>query len=187
MNLVEAAALLTGIDLRAAINESEEVALWNIASRRGAGTWIDELVRAIKSHVLIAEYLALRDLATRRPKEIDPRTVSNADLLEPAACRISTDALVNWCLERGAPVPSQLVKIEQQPRPPAEYPNELRVAIEAFEAVSRDPAATAKQSAKAALSAWLAEHKRQLSSNARDRIATVANWQPQGGAPKTPG
>lgn len=69
----------------------------------------------------------------------------------------------------------------------SDYPPELRAAIEAFEAVSRDPAATAKQTPKAALAAWLAEYKPELSGNARDRIATVANWQPQGGAPKTPG
>jgi hypothetical protein len=89
-------------------------------------------------------------------------------------------------LERGAPIPSQLVKIKQQPRPPTDYPNELRAAIEAFEAVHGDPNAAAKRSPKAALTAWLKANRPELSSNARERIATVANWQPTGGAPKTP-
>jgi hypothetical protein len=182
---MEAAALLAGIDLRNATNESEEIALWNIASRRGAGTWVDELVRAIKSHVLVAEYLAVRDLASRKPKEIDPRTVSNADLLEPSACCISADALVKWCIERGAPIPSPLVKIEQQPKPRTNYPDELRAAIDAFDAVHGDASATAGHTPKQALQKWLERHTT-LGKDARKRVATVANWQRQGGAPKTP-
>ncbi|MDE2256876.1 MAG: hypothetical protein KGK05_03825 [Xanthomonadaceae bacterium] len=67
------------------------------------------------------------------------------------------------------------------------FPDELRAAIEAFRAVHGDPAATAKRSPKAALTAWLDSNKPKLSANARERIATVANWQPTGGAPKTPG
>jgi hypothetical protein len=43
------------------------------------------------------------------------------------------------------------------------------------------------RSPKAALLAWLETNKPDLSANARERIATVANWQPTGGAPKTPG
>jgi len=65
------------------------------------------------------------------------------------------------------------------------YSPELRAAIEAFNAVRGDPAATAKRSPKAALMAWLDANKPELSANARERIATVANWQPTGGAPKT--
>lgn len=67
------------------------------------------------------------------------------------------------------------------------YPDELRAAIEAFNAVHDDPVTTAKRSPKAALTAWLDANKPELSANARERIATVANWQPTGGAPKTPG
>jgi len=67
------------------------------------------------------------------------------------------------------------------------YPDELRAAIEAFDAVRDTPKATAGKSAKQALAAWLEANKPELSANARDRIATVANWQQVGGAPKTPG
>ncbi len=69
----------------------------------------------------------------------------------------------------------------------ADYPPELRAAIEAFTAVHADPRATAGKHPKQALSDWLAANKPELSANARDRIASVANWQPGGGAPKTPG
>lgn len=79
----------------------------------------------------------------------------------------------------------------QEPAAPSldisRYPVELRAAIEAFEAVSKDPAATAGKSPRRALATWLKEHKPELSSNAQDRVATVANWQPGGGVPKTPG
>lgn len=66
------------------------------------------------------------------------------------------------------------------------YPDELRAAIEAFEAVSSNPSATAKRTPKAALAGWLKMNKPELSANAQKRIATVANWLPAGGAPKTP-
>lgn len=66
------------------------------------------------------------------------------------------------------------------------YPEELRVAIEAFEAVSSDPTATTGKSPKAALAEWLATNKPSLSEKARERIATVANWKREGGAPQTP-
>jgi hypothetical protein len=65
------------------------------------------------------------------------------------------------------------------------YPQELSAAIEAFNAVRENSASTAKRSPKAALLAWLVVNKPDLSKNARERIATVANWQPSGGAPKS--
>lgn len=67
------------------------------------------------------------------------------------------------------------------------YPPELRAAIEAFEAVHVDPKATAGKSAKQALREWLDANKPELSGEARGRLSTVANWQKDGGAPKTPG
>lgn len=70
---------------------------------------------------------------------------------------------------------------------PAQYPAELRAAIEAFNAVRHDAQAIAGKTPKAAISAWLETNKLELSGSARERIATVANWQPGGGAPKTPG
>jgi hypothetical protein len=67
------------------------------------------------------------------------------------------------------------------------YPPELQAALDAFEAVRIDPKATEGRSPRAALLRWLMEHRPEIGTNARDRIATVANWQPSGGAPKTPG
>lgn len=67
------------------------------------------------------------------------------------------------------------------------FPLELRAAIEAFDAVRNDAAALAGRSPRKAIEAWLQQNRPELSANALDRIATIANWQPGGGAPKTPG
>lgn len=91
---------------------------------------------------------------------------------------IHTSDLAMWCDTKAIQHPWHFTE---------RYPEELRAAVEAFEAVSRDPSATAKRSPKAALVKWLEKNKPELSSNARERIATVANWQPIGGAPKTLG
>jgi hypothetical protein len=69
----------------------------------------------------------------------------------------------------------------------ASYPDELRAAIEAFEVVHADPTRLRGRSPKTVLAEWLETHKPELSVSARERIATVANWQREGGAPKTPG
>lgn len=65
------------------------------------------------------------------------------------------------------------------------YPPELRAAIEGFHAVYGDPSAISGRTPKQALLKWL-ERNTELSKDARDRVATVANWLPKGGAPKTP-
>lgn len=67
------------------------------------------------------------------------------------------------------------------------FPVELRAAIEAFDAVRNDAAALAGRSPRKAIEAWLQQNRPELTANALDRIATIANWQPSGGAPKTPG
>ncbi len=65
------------------------------------------------------------------------------------------------------------------------YPEELRVAMEAFDAVSSElkPGRSPKQG----LLDWLEKHKPEIGANARERIATMANWQKDGGLYKTPG
>jgi len=186
MNLVEAAALLVGVELRDAINDNEWRVLQGMASRRGAGNWERDLVRAVQSHTLIAESVAIRDLTARAPKQIDARAVSVADLLEPWACRISDDAFLKWCVERGAPIPAQLLEIEHEAAHKADYPEVLQAAVDAFAAVHDDDDALRGKTAKQALQAWLVKHRPKLSKNARTLAAEVANWQRKGGAPKTP-
>jgi hypothetical protein len=98
--------------------------------------------------------------------------------------------LANWCAGRNIEHIWGATESTLGPSPIRDlsnYPDELRAAIAAFEAVNADPSATAKRTPKAALASWLEANRPELSSNARERIATVANWQPAGGAPRTPG
>lgn len=66
------------------------------------------------------------------------------------------------------------------------FPDELRAAIKAFNAVRNDPGAMRGKTPKQALEAWLLKNT-ELGTAARERVAMVANWQPTGGVPKTPG
>ena len=99
---------------------------------------------------------------------------------------VKTENLGKWCDEH------DLFHVWESTNPSAEtdwsqYPDELRAALEAFVAVSKDTTALRGTTPKAALTAWLEKNKPGLSNNARERVATVANWQPTGGAPRTPG
>ncbi|GEM_PF-6823390 len=181
VELRDAGCLLTNIDPRK--NSRNRV----IPS--GAQTMIDALMQAIivgslRPFALYGifgdEYEGYRESPILSKDELTPHTrLSDATTVKVAD-------LAAWCDARAIAHPWQ-----QEPQRKAlatlAYPDELRAAIEAFEAVHANPAATAKQTPKAALAAWLEQNKPELSANARERIATVANWQPQGGVPKTPG
>jgi len=97
------------------------------------------------------------------------------------------DALVNAAKAVAGAKPLSLGAATTDAHAVQLYPDELRAAVEAFEAVRDDANALRGVTPKTALLAWLSEHKPELSNGARERIATVANWQPGGGAPRTPG
>ena len=104
---------------------------------------------------------------------------------------IRVEDLAAWCdlkgIEHYWPQQSSTDALGNPGMDTARYPIELRAAIDAFEAVSKNSAAIAGRSPRAALVQWLEANKPEIGANARERIATVANWQPAGGAPKTPG
>jgi len=113
----------------------------------------------------------------------------NADELSPhtqlsEATTVKVSDLAAWCDSRGIAHPWGTTKM-QHAAAIATYPDELRAALEAFEAVYPTP--LRGRSPKGVLTEWLEKHKPELSAGARSRIATVANWQREGGAPKTPG
>lgn len=112
------------------------------------------------------------------------------------ATKVRMKDVAKWCEEKRIPHPWQeRIELEEFMASPvqcpikrgSDYPPELRAAIDAFEAVRDNAKAQAGRSPRAAIAAWLKNNRSELSESARDRIATVANWQPNGGAPKTPG
>lgn len=111
------------------------------------------------------------------------------NLLRDSTIRVSD--LAAWCDSKGIQhCWSALSANDEHEKPTMDighYPGELRAAIEAFNAVSANPTAIAGRSPRTAIVEWLESHKPEIGANARERIATVANWQPAGGAPKTPG
>jgi hypothetical protein len=62
------------------------------------------------------------------------------------------------------------------------YPPELAIAIEAWQAVSANDT---KFKPKARIKKWLDDNYPRLSNEAKERIATVANWDKTGGATST--
>jgi hypothetical protein len=76
------------------------------------------------------------------------------------------------------------------------YSAKLAAAIAAWQAVTDDPKLLRAKSVKAALTRWLRENAKKMcltkkggsvNEQAIEEIAKVANWDPKGGAPKTPG
>ena len=100
---------------------------------------------------------------------------------------IRTIELAAWCNSKGFAHPWECQGDHGSPDLSRHYPIELRAAIDAFSAVYDDPRAISGKHPRQALAEWLEANRPGLTANARDRIATVANWQPSGGAPKTPG
>ena len=198
LTLTEAACLLWGkdpSDLRAIEHRAttasyvQEIALK--ASELGAEAWRRELDRAVKARTLPAQHIVVKGFGSPNDfQAIDPATIGPHEVLVPELTTVAPAALIQWCIERRFPIPAPFaLRAQSSARGTARihFPDELRAAVEAFRTVSRDPTATAKRSPKAALHAWLKQNKPELSANARERIATVSNWQPNGGAPKTPG
>lgn len=62
------------------------------------------------------------------------------------------------------------------------YPPELAIALEAWRAVSTSEG---KGKPKARIKAWLETNAPKLSKEAKERIATVANWEKLGGATRS--
>lgn len=61
------------------------------------------------------------------------------------------------------------------------YPEELDIALQAWRAVRNNPT---QAPAKVKLTEWLRQSGYELSTNAITRIATVCNWEKEGGRPK---
>lgn len=180
LTLREAACLLAGID-------PGKYRYSNRVMPTKAEAFVSALEQAIKIGSLkpfaVYGWDDNGDIAPLQSHQISP----HAGVSDRSTARVQD--LATWCDKKGI-AHSWPVGPEIAPQTRKElkaYPAELQAAIEAFEAVSNDSRLTVGRSVKAALLEWLKLNKSDLSNGARERIAIVANWQPVGGAPKTPG
>lgn len=112
----------------------------------------------------------------------------------PSHTKAPIFALARWADSKGIPHhwPREWLNeageatATNKPAPAIPYTEELQAAIDAYEAVRVNPEATQGRTPRKALLSWLEENRPNLGAKARDRIATMCNWEPQGGAPATP-
>ena len=89
----------------------------------------------------------------------------------------------NFCLSIGVSVGDSSIQITQPvfDKTSPTYPPELDIALQAWQAVS---ATEDKKKPKARIKAWL-DSNTELSNEAKERVATVVNWDKTGGATRT--
>lgn len=151
------------------------------------------ITNAVRREDIESEVIALTDYDSfGQPNGIIPGSV------DPAVSRVNVEALRAWLRRRGlksgfffpegSDAPDYLDK--SHPR----YAPKLAAAVQAWQATGSD-AAVSGRSPKKALEKWLREHAAELGMSDEDgkfnelgieEVAKVANWQPGGGAPKTP-
>ncbi|MBX3711617.1 MAG: hypothetical protein KF800_06630 [Lysobacter sp.] len=134
-------------------------------------------------------------LQSEFPREYARRTalVQRAKVAGMLRDQIEPEKFIRWAADVFDNLPDELIAGFLVPTNTkdaeslASYPPELRAAIEAYRAVRSDPNALSGRSPRQALERWLSENKPEIVGNAKKRVLTIANWSPQGGAPKTPG
>lgn len=100
---------------------------------------------------------------------------------------------LDWAIERGLYIPKQESVLENTAnsekgtpdlfdKTSSSYPPELHLAFQAWQAVT---ATEGKGKPKARIKEWLEANTKLLSNEAKERIATVANWDKIGGATRT--
>lgn len=107
-------------------------------------------------------------------------------------CRVALPTFAQWASSTfGADVPAEFSEIAAQ-SPVSEafafdpdsdtYPEELDIAFTAWRAASQKP--EPDRSPKTQILDWLEKHNKDLSREAKDRIAIVCNWNRKGGKPR---
>jgi len=126
------------------------------------------------------------------PKGLATLVYSKANIAQSClSWRIKRNDLKVWCESKGYK-PAFLFPEVRNTRSEATelldpdsptYPLELHIALRAWEMVSANH--SPKKSPKQKILAWLNAHYPDLSEEAKNRIATIANWKKQGGAPSS--
>ncbi len=108
--------------------------------------------------------------------------------LDPGRSRVNVDSLKEWLRSKGVKssffLPFSDGDAAYLDRAHPRYSAKLAAAVSAWQAWEETKGRTPKQ----AILAWLQVHAADfgLSGSAISDIATIVNWKPEGGAPKTP-
>lgn len=130
----------------------------------------------------------------------DGRTQATDEVpIDWAATRLEVASLKRWLIGKGFTkgffFPTGVPTAEYLDKDDPSYAPKLAAAVLAWEALRADPALIKGRSPKQALIKWLNQHASELELTGEDGrpltkaveyIATVANWNMTGGAPKTP-
>lgn len=119
-----------------------------------------------------------------------PKTLSMNGI---SFCGLNISKFAKWALENKIDIPDEMKSLANAQSVSekevfnvndSKYPQELDAAIQAWQAVS---GIEGKGKPKARIKAWLDSHDtfKNLSNQAKERIATVANWDKLGGATRT--
>jgi hypothetical protein len=168
----QAAMLLVGVDPTTSMNDESPVGY------EAAKTAISN---AVRSHA------------------IDGHVVSDFGVFSVDESELTVDSLRTWLKGRGISTgfffPEETATQNYLDPKNPRYAPKLAAAVRAWQATG-DKSMLAGKSPKQALTDWLHEHAREFSltddagkpnETGIDEVAKVANWQPSGGAPKTPG
>lgn len=109
-----------------------------------------------------------------------------------AYCYISIANFAHWAISKEINIPDEMKELAKNPAQQAGelfdpqsqfYPLELDIAYRAWQAATQSM--NNKITPKNNIKNWLETNHNSLSTDAKQRIATVANWKKTGGAPKT--
>jgi hypothetical protein len=196
-SVIQAALLITGEDPIVHLDSIANDEFW----LQPIG--FDAILAALETSIISGKLKATIKWVTRQTWTEDDFTLVSydTDVLDRHRTFIAHDDLVNWLSSRNF---KPAFFFEQKTDAPGyldpkhqNYSPKLAAAIRAWEAVTSDPKySTYGKSAKTNIENWLYSHAAEfnlvkdngeINADAiKNQIAKVANWQTDGGAPKTP-
>lgn len=192
LSVIQAALLIAGCDPSsdATYVEGWEAYKWPAGYAAAKTAISNALRRGAIAGQLVPIYEAGADGDTR--KSVD-------ESIDIENSRIEVESLRRWLAGRGLKTgfffPEEHDFADYLDREHARYAPKLAAAVEAWRAMENEAAITGK-TPKQVLMKWLREHAAEFgladeegkpNELGIEEVAKVANWQPKGGAPKTPG
>jgi hypothetical protein len=191
MSIVQAALLIAGCDPS---SDAAYIEGWDAEKRPiGYEAAKTAISNALRRGAITGQVIPVYEC------DINGNEFGVTDSIDVAKSRIEVESLRTWLAGRGLktgfffPEPSDFRDYLDSKHP--RYAPKLAAAVLAWQATGNEAAISGK-SPKQALMKWLREHAAEFGLTDEDgkpnetgieEAAKVANWQPSGGAPKTPG